>query len=122
MNSSTEIKNLLKNIQNRFGYTLLEVAQKIGVTEAALSRWNNGKSEPTRKNLMALKQLADGHPQPQIQNGSSPPDIMGKIWGHIDQLTKQIAQLQGQVAVLEHNHLKRLDDGEKKRQLYLDII
>lgn len=49
---------MLAFIQNKYGYTLLEIAQKVGRTEAAVSRWNNGKSEPTKKNLQALKGLA----------------------------------------------------------------
>lgn len=60
MSLSTEIVSLLKNIQDKYGYTLLEVSRKLGVTEAAVSRWNNGTAKPSRKNLFNLRELASG--------------------------------------------------------------
>lgn len=91
MTTSTETKDLIASIQKKYGYTLLELSQKVGVTEAALSRWNNGKSEPTRKNLMVLKAILS---EPSTARSANQSDFQSLILGRLDQLTRQIADLQ----------------------------
>lgn len=100
--SPTEIKELLKNIQNKFGYTLLEISQKVGVTEAALSRWNNGKSEPTRKNLERLKQFASG------STTAKNPMIGGN---DMEEIRSSLRALVGDMAIVK-SELKELRGGQ----------
>lgn len=39
------------------GFTQYEVAEKLGVTEATVSRWINDKTEPRTKHLRAMSKM-----------------------------------------------------------------
>lgn len=47
----------------RNGKTIYEVAQEIGVHPNAVSRWENGESEPTASNLIALCNIYNCTPE-----------------------------------------------------------
>lgn len=120
MNSPTTIKALLEIIQKKFGYTMLEVSQKLGVTEAAISRWNNGKATPTNKNLSKLKALASGaNLQPR---SDKPPDDLQRIIGRLDQLTEQVTKLQRLFGGLEYRNSERFADSEKKIRTLSELL
>jgi SOS-response transcriptional repressor LexA len=91
MKTSTETQELLKAIQNKFGYTLLEISQKLGMTEAMVSRWNNAKSNPTKKNLQKIKAIADSKLSPFQQLGRDA--LSGKFAGHPFSLDRDIVPI-----------------------------
>jgi transcriptional regulator with XRE-family HTH domain len=49
-----EIKNILKQRRLELGLTLLDVAKKVGVSEATVSRWESGEIENMRRDKIAL--------------------------------------------------------------------
>lgn len=49
----------IKEARRKKGLTLKELGEQIGVSHAALSLIENGKSQPTRRTLMALARVLD---------------------------------------------------------------
>ena len=47
----------LKRTRKLHGYTQLELAQAIGVTQGAVHQWESGKSHPTFENLRKIAQV-----------------------------------------------------------------
>ena len=52
-----EIANRLLALRREHGYSQEELAYKLGVSRQAVSKWENGTSEPNTSNLMALARL-----------------------------------------------------------------
>jgi transcriptional regulator with XRE-family HTH domain len=96
MKSPTEVRDLLKRIQETYGYSLAVIAEKIGVTEAALSRWNNGKVNPKHSNLIKLRSMAEG----KLDQASSGGVDSSRLEGRIDVLSMQISKLEGKIETL----------------------
>lgn len=48
-----EIKDLVKMKRLEYGLTLKQVAERVGVTEATVSRWESGDIENIRRNHIA---------------------------------------------------------------------
>lgn len=48
-----EIKDILKNKRIELGLTMAEVAQKVGVSEATISRWESGEIANMRRDKIA---------------------------------------------------------------------
>lgn len=99
--SETEIKDLLKSIQKKYGYTLLEISQKVGVTEAIVSRWNNGKTEPSVRNLLKLKQLIESGETPQLRVKGEAQNMDGEIWKALVRIENTLSGLNERVTALE---------------------
>ena len=49
--------NFLYNLRKQRGWTQTELADKLGVTNQAVSKWESGASDPSTTNLMALAKL-----------------------------------------------------------------
>ena len=93
MNLPSEIPELLKFIQNKYGYTLHEIANKVSVTEAAISRWNNKKSFPRANKLNELKRLAEGNFE--TINKHPPPDEIAALKLEIASCKEKLNKLDG---------------------------
>ncbi len=63
-----DIKNLIRNKRIEYGYTMKELASKVGVSEGTVSRWESGEIENIRRDK--IKALSD-------VLGISPALIMG---------------------------------------------
>ena len=59
-------KNLLA-LRKEKGWTQDEVAEKLGISAQAVSKWENGTSEPTTTNLIALAKLFGVAPEDLLQ-------------------------------------------------------
>lgn len=58
-----EIKDILKNKRRELGYTMKYVADKVGVSEATISRWESGEIQNMRRNnIVALSKLLELSP------------------------------------------------------------
>lgn len=68
-----EIKDIIRNRRVELGLTMKQVADKVGVSEATISRWESGEIANMRRDKIVL--LADAL-------GMSPAVIMG--WGETD--------------------------------------
>lgn len=50
-----EVKDILKNQREKLGYTMKELAQKVGVSEGTISRWESGEiANMKRDKIVAL--------------------------------------------------------------------
>ena len=58
-----EIKDLLKEKRRELGYTMKDVADRVGVSEATISRWESGEIQNMRRNnIVALSRLLELSP------------------------------------------------------------
>ena len=54
-----KLGEVIKEHRTRCGMTQEFVAEQLGISRQAVSKWENGTSEPTTSNLLALAQLFD---------------------------------------------------------------
>ena len=54
-----EVKNNLKYLREQQQVTQIYVAEKIGVTQQAIAKWENGESMPRAEKLIQLAKLFD---------------------------------------------------------------
>ena len=52
-----EIANRLVELRRAHGYSQEELAGRLGVSRQAVSKWENGTSDPSTVNLLALAKL-----------------------------------------------------------------
>ena len=50
----TKFSESLRSLMTQYGYNQTYVAQKIGVSQRAISKWLNNQSEPTATNIYNL--------------------------------------------------------------------
>ena len=54
-----ELGNRLASLRKEKGYSQEELAEKLGVSRQAVSKWENGEASPDTANLIALAELYD---------------------------------------------------------------
>lgn len=54
---SQKFGTLISELRKERGWTQLELAQKLNVTDKAVSKWERGTSDPNTSNLIALAKL-----------------------------------------------------------------
>lgn len=103
-----DIRNLLRSKRLEKNFTMRELADKIGVSEATISRWESGDIENMRRDkISALAKTLD----------ISPSAIMGWEDDHSEKTTPTIVAASSLVDVSD------LDDNElNELQLYIDLI
>lgn len=55
-------KETVKDVRNFLGLTQVGLAELLGVTPVAVSRWENGRSKPTNATIKQLKKLKEERP------------------------------------------------------------
>ncbi len=61
---------VIKNHRTRCGMTQELVAERLGVTRQAVSKWENGTAEPSTSNLLALARLFGVTPEALLREVS----------------------------------------------------
>ena len=54
-------------LRKRSGWSQEELAEKLGVSRQAVSKWENGSSDPSTTNLIALANLFDITPEEMLK-------------------------------------------------------
>ena len=54
-------------LRKRSGWSQEELAEKLGVSRQAVSKWENGSSDPSTTNLIALASLFDITPEEMLK-------------------------------------------------------
>lgn len=54
-----EVKDIIRNLRTKNGFSQEELAKKIYVTRQAVSRWENGETVPNTQTLKLLSKLFD---------------------------------------------------------------
>ena len=118
-----EFKSAVDVSLARLKITKTVLAQKMGIGKEYLSKLYNGKGDVPGHIFQRLMQVAESnstHPDHSPPNSNLPPTDpnITLILGRIEQLTHQVADLQGEVAVVRHEFkqaLEQLQASEKKR-------
>ena len=63
----SSISQTIKEHRERCGMTQEFVAQELGISRQAVSKWESGKSEPSTSNLIALSKLYGVSPEELIK-------------------------------------------------------
>lgn len=58
-----DIAAIIKELRQERGWTMAELAQRLGVSEATVSRWEAGKNMPKAEHLRAIAELRGVDPQ-----------------------------------------------------------
>ena len=70
-----EIKDIIRNKRIELGYTMKELAEKVGVNEATISRWESGDIANMRRNkIMALAHALDIPPMTLMEMDVPAPE------------------------------------------------
>lgn len=111
--SVEEVAILINRIQLLTSYSFQEIAFKIGVSVAMISKWKNGNLPISEKNFLKLKALAEGKLESKSNESHPPPapfdfnreimQVLLSIPGRMDQLTKQIEMLQAENGKLQQS-------------------
>ena len=127
-----EIANRLQKLRKENGYSQEELADKLGISRQAVSKWERAESSPDTDNLIILARLYnmsldellyDTEPDEEIRNRNKDREE--------DNKEKDVISLtddEGQTLKIENGHIKCLDsDGKevkmnKKQIIALSII
>ena len=61
------IADRIQYLRKQKGYSQEELADKVGVSRQAVSKWENGSSDPSTTNLIALANLFDITPEEMLK-------------------------------------------------------
>lgn len=57
MNMNVDVANKLLNLRKKYGYSQEELAEKLGISRQAVSKWERAEASPDTENLIALAKL-----------------------------------------------------------------
>lgn len=69
-----ELRATLARLRKENGFSQAELAEELGVTRQAVSRWETGAAAPTTDNLICLSQLFGVTMDELVTGRSAPPD------------------------------------------------
>ncbi len=67
--------NTLFQLRRRAGMTQKELAQRLNVTDKAVSKWENGRAKPTTDTLRKLAALLDVSPEKLLREPEPEPAV-----------------------------------------------
>ncbi|MCI5728202.1 MAG: helix-turn-helix domain-containing protein, partial [Clostridia bacterium] len=67
--------NTLLQLRRRAGMTQKELAQRLNVTDKAVSKWENGRAKPTTDTLRKLAALLDVSPEDLLREPKLEPAV-----------------------------------------------
>jgi transcriptional regulator with XRE-family HTH domain len=86
----------VRKIREKTGWTQRELAQRVGVTDRAISTYQDGSRQPSPNRLQRLLALAtDPHADPVAQPETSLDVLRREMNDRFFSLEKQIAELRG---------------------------
>lgn len=100
----------IRRLREEEGYTRAELAEKIGISETALSKWEGDKQEPT-KNLFELTEALEVS-KDYILNGKEPENPDLTVTSNEYRLIKKFRALPGARQRLVSMLLSNLSDLE----------
>lgn len=91
-----EVKDLIKNRRIELGLTMKDLAEKVGVSEATISRWESGEiSNMKRSAIFALSKVLDISPDKLLGLSEFTPkderDIQKRLQTILDELDDKAA-------------------------------
>ena len=57
MNMNVDVANKLLNLRKKYGYSQEELAEKLGISRQAVSKWERAEASPDTENLISLAKL-----------------------------------------------------------------
>ena len=85
--------NFIYVLREQKGYTQADIASMLGVTAAAVSKWENGESKPRIETLFKLADILEVKTEEliagrRLENERLDPEVVDKIYQRYDLLTK----------------------------------
>ena len=105
-----------------------EFCVNFGISDSTYRNWKSGRASPSQTDFERLKQLASGGnvaAAPRSTSAPQSPIGMELILGRLDQLTLQIAHLQGEIGVLRRDNSAVLEDNKEIKEsieLIFDVL
>ena len=121
-----EIANRLQKLRKENGYSQEELADKLGISRQAVSKWERAESSPDTDNLIILARLYNMSLDELLYDTESNEEIRNRNIDKEDSIS--LTDDEGQTLKIENGHIKCLDkNGDEvklssKRIIALSII
>src|SRR5690554_6309947 len=92
----------IKRIRKRLKLSQGELAQRLDVSSHSVWKWEDGRSTPSGKNLLALYEVLSAAPVGSLQI------IAASRIGAVQQAIKSIRDIESDIDILENEMLKQL--------------
>lgn len=102
------LANSIRELRRDKGWTQLDLAERVGVSDATVSRWESGKQSPKSEHLYAILELR-GHEHP----GSYLDELVSKLEEeevHRGLATERVVEIAERAFLGEHEIIL-LEDG-----------
>lgn len=103
------LSELIKNKRNELGLTQFQLAEKLGVSDDAVSKWERGKGEPDAKIL------------PDIADALQLPIIFAAYFGRID-TANDITAVQNYDSQIFLKNPRQMNDDERREYAIAEIV
>ena len=125
-----EIANRLQKLRKEFGYSQEELAEKLGISRQAVSKWERAESSPDTDNLIILARLYNMSLDELLYDNETDEEIRERNKDKEESNKESISLTddEGQTVKIEDGHLKFVNkDGSvvklnKKQTVTLSII
>ena len=126
-----EIANRLQKLRKENGYSQEELADKLGISRQAVSKWERAESSPDTDNLIVLAKLYNVSLDDLLYDSESIEDIRDRT---IDKESEKVADTisltddEGQTVKIQDGHLKFINkDGteakvNKKQMIIVSVV
>lgn len=106
-----DIKNIIKQARLNEGLTMKEVATKVGVSEATISRWESGEiNDMRRRNIIAISEVLEI--PPNVIMGWDEPEF--KMKSPVDEIKESYEALTLENRTIVKNIIEGLILKQKK--------
>ncbi len=126
-----EIANRLQKLRKENGYSQEELADKLGISRQAVSKWERAESSPDTDNLIILARLYNMSLDELLYDNETNDEIRERTIDKTENNTKDsitITDDEGQTVKIENGHIRCFNpDGteehlDKKKTVALSII
>jgi len=126
-----EIANRLQKLRKENGYSQEELADKLGISRQAVSKWERAESSPDTDNLIVLARLYNVSLDDLLYDNETDQEIRDRVIDKASEEEKDCISLtddEGQTLKIKNNHIQCFDkDGKevkfnKKQAVLLSAI
>ncbi|MBP5342507.1 helix-turn-helix domain-containing protein [bacterium] len=123
-----EIANRLQKLRKENGYSQEELADKLGISRQAVSKWERAESSPDTDNLIVLARLYDMSLDELLYDNESNEEIRRRTLDKSEEESIKLSDDEGQAIEIKNKNVRFINkDGteeplNKKRTIILSVI